>query len=217
MKIHIISIFPESFDSYFSASMMARAKNTGKLEIVTYSLMDFSTLWSKRVDDKAFGMHGQVIAPEPLSKAIEHVFQTIWKKIPVIFMTPRWELLTQEISERYYSEFGEEFLILCGHYEGIDERIIEKYVDYQVCIGEYVLTSGELSAMVLVDILARQIPWVLGNPLSFEEESFSEKLNRQKEYPVYTRPRVFLWMSVPDVLVNGNHGEIEKWKKNNLL
>jgi len=217
MKIHIISIFPESFDSYFGASMMVRAKNMGKLEIRTYSLMDFSDLGSKRVDDKAFGMHGQVIAPEPLAKAIEHVFQTVWKSIPVISMTPRGELLTQEKSEQYVTQFGEEFLILCGHYEGIDERIIEKYVDYQICIGEYILTSGELATMVLIDVLVRQIPGVLGNPLSFEEESFSEKLNRQKEYPVYTRPRIFLWMSVPDVLVSGNHGEIEMWKKNNLL
>gem|GEM_PF-1207374 len=107
-------------------------------------------------------------------------------------MTPRGELLTQEKSEQYVTQFGEEFLILCGHYEGIDERIIEKYVDYQICIGEYILTSGELATMVLIDVLVRQIPGVLGNPLSFEEESFSEKLNRQKEYPVYTRPRIFL-------------------------
>jgi len=217
MKIHIISIFPESFDSYFSASMLERAKNMGKLEIFTYPLMDFSDLGSKRVDDKAFGMHGQVIAPEPLAKAIEHVFQAVWKKIPVIFMTPRGSLLTQETSEQYIQDFWEEFVIICGHYEGIDERIIEKYVDYQICIGEYILTSGELAAMVLIDVLVRHIPGVLGNPLSFEEESFSQKLNRQKEYPVYTRPRVFEWMSVPDVLVSGNHGEIEKWKKNNIL
>jgi len=217
MNVHIISIFPESFDSYFSASMLMRAKNMGRLNCSFYPLMDFSDLGSRRVDDKAFGMHGQVIAPKPLSKAIEHVFSVVGKKIPVVFLSPRWELLTQAKSEEYFSLFWEEFLVICGHYEWIDERIIEKYVDYHICIGEYILTSGELATMVLVDVLVRQIPGVLWNPLSGEEESFSQKLNRQKEYPVYTRPRVFEWMSVPDVLVSGNHAAIEKWKKDNIL
>jgi len=161
-------------------------------------------------------MHGQVISPEPLSKAINHVFKVAGKKIPIIYMSPSWDLLTQERVENYYSDLGDEFMIICGHYEWIDQRIIDLYVDYEVSIGEYVLTSWELASQVLIDALSRHIPWVLGNPLSLEEDSFSKKFDRQKEHSVYTRPEVFEGKSVPKVLLSGNHAEIEKWKQNNL-
>ncbi len=216
MKIHIITIFPESFESYFSSSIMKRAKEDWYLEIMFYKLNNFSQVPTGRVDDKAYGMHGQVLSPEPLSKAIESIFSTIGKKIKVIYMSPSWEILTQEKTEKYMSLLEDEFIIICGHYEGIDQRIIDIYVDYKISIWEYVLTSWEIASMVFIDSLVRQIPWVLGNEESYLEESFSLKLNRQKEYPVYTKPQEFMWKRVPDVLVSGNHKKIDEWKKNNI-
>lgn len=216
MKIHIISIFPESFDSYFSSSILGNALKKGLFEVVFYKLCDYSVRKTKRVDDKSFGMHGQIISPEPLANALEDIFQKTQRKIPVVYMTPSGDLLTQEKSEDYFEILSDEFVIICGHYEGIDQRIIDLYVDYEISIGEYVLSSGELWAMVFIDNLVRLIPEVLGNKQSLEEESFSQKLNRQKEYPQYTKPRIFAWLEVPEVLISGNHKEIEKWKLSHL-
>lgn len=216
MKIHIITIFPESFESYFSSSILKRAIENEKITIYFYKLNDFSTNNFKRVDSKAYGMHGQVLSPEPLSKAIEFIFSKIETKVPVVYMSPSWDLLNQEKLENYYEKLWEEFIIICGHYEWIDQRIIDLYVDYTISIWEYVLTSWELAACVFVDSLSRNIPWVLWNNLSLEEESFSKKFDRQKEYPVYTRPEVFMWKKVPDILLSGDHKKIEEWKLKNL-
>jgi tRNA (guanine37-N1)-methyltransferase len=169
------------------------------------------------VDDKAYWMHGQVISPEPLGNAIEYIFEKVWKKIDIVYMTPSWDLLNQEKVEKYYENFeNKDFIIICGHYEGIDQRIIDLYIDYEISIWEYVLTSWELAAQVLIDALVRHIPWVLWNKNSLEEDSFSKRFNRQKEYPVYTRPENYKWIKIPEVLKLGNHKEIEKWKNNNL-
>lgn len=216
MKIHIISIFPESFESYFSSSIIWKAREKWLFEICFYKLNDFSEKKFKQVDDKAYWMHWQVISPEPLSKAIEYIFKNVWKKIPVIYMSPSWDLLHQEKIEKYY-ELLDEFIIICWHYEGIDERIIEIYEVEKISIWEYVLSSWELAALVFIDSLVRHIPWVLGNSLSLEEDSFSHKLDRQKEYPVYTRPEVFMKYKVPKVLLSWNHKKIEEWKNNNLI
>lgn len=216
MNFHILTIFPESFESYFWSSIMKKAIEKKYFSINLYKLNDFSEKPTKRVDDKAYGMHWQVIAAEVLAKAIEYIFEKVWKKIPVIYMSPSWDLLTQEKVEFFYENFDEDCLIICWHYEGIDERIIDLFVDYKVSIWEYVLSSWELSASVFIDSFVRNIPWVLWNELSLEEESFSKKFDRKKEHPVYTRPKIFRWLSVPEVLFSGNHLEIEKWKKNNL-
>ena len=217
MKIHIITIFPEAFDSYLSSSIIWNAKGKWLFDLYLYKLNDFSDKKFKHVDDKAYGMHGQVISPEPLAKAIEYIFWKVWKKAPVIYMTPSWDLLKQEKIENYYKNLWDEFIIICWHYEWIDKRIIDLYVDYEISIWEYVVSSWELSSMVFLDSLVRLIPWVLWNKQSLEEDSFSIKFDRQKEYPVYTRPEVFNWLKVPPVLLSGNHWEIEKWKKNNLI
>lgn len=216
MKVHIITLFPDSFSSYFSSSIMKRAIEGKLLEVFFYDLWKFAQDTWGRLDDKAYGMHGQVMIPGPLSQAIECIFEHVWKKVPVVYLTPRGKLLDQQWLEEYSKNLLWEFILLCGHYEGIDQRIIDLYVDYEVSIWQYVLTSGELSTMVLLDGMIRLIPWVLWNELSYIEESFSKKLNRQKEYPVYTRPQEFLWLRVPDVLISWHHKEIEKWKMNNL-
>jgi len=216
MKIHIITIFPESFDSYFSSSIIWKARDKGLFELELYKLNDFSSDKFKRVDDKAYWMHGQVISPESLSKSIEYIFDKVWSKIPVIYMSPSWDLLTQEKIENYYETIKWDFIVICGHYEWIDQRIIDLYVDYKISIGEYVLTSWELSASVFLDAFLRHIPWVLWNKTSLEEDSFSKAFGRKKEYPVYTRPEEFMWNNVPEVLLSGNHKKIENWKKDNL-
>lgn len=216
MKVHIISIFPEAFESYFSCSIIWRAKEKWLFDIELYKLNDFSSDKFKRVDSKAYWMHWQVLSPEPLAKSIEFIFEKVWKKIPVIYMSPSWNLLNQEKIEKYYSDLDEQFIIICGHYEWIDKRVIDLYVDYEISIWEYVLSSWELAASVFLDSFVRHIPGVVWNKDSLDEDSFSEKLDRQKEYPVYTRPEEFMWIKVPWILLSGNHGEIEKWKKNNL-
>ncbi len=216
MKIHIITIFPESFSSYFSTSIIWNAIEKKLFEVKFYKLNDFSEKKTKRVDEKAFWTHGQVISPEPLSKAIEHIFEKVWRKIKVVYLSPKWDLLNQEKVEKYFEKLQDDFIIICWHYEWIDQRIINLYVDFEISIWEYVISSGELSAMVFIDSLVRHIPKVLWNIESLEEESFSKKLNRQKEYPAYTKPRIFMGKEVPEVLFSWNHKGIEKWKKDNL-
>lgn len=216
MKIHIITIFPEAFDSYFSSSIMSNAIEKWAVELVFYKLNDFSDKKTKRVDEKAYWMHWQVISPEPLAKAIESIFSKINKKIPVIYMSPKWDLLNQEKIEKYKIDFWEEFIIICWHYEWIDQRVIDLYIDYELSIWEYIISSWELACMVFIDSIVRLEKWVLWNSISFEEESFSTKLNRKKEYPIYTRPEEFMWLKVPEILLSWNHSKIEKWKENNL-
>lgn len=216
MNFHILTIFPESFESYFWSSIMKKALEKKYFSINLYKLNDFSKNPTKRVDDKAYGMHGQVIEAPVLAEAIEFIFKKVWKKIPVIYLTPSWDLLNQEKIEKFYENLEKEVLIICWHYEWIDQRIIDLYVDFCVSIWEYVLSSWELGAMVFIDSFVRNIPGVLGNNLSLEEESFSKKFERKKEHPVYTRPKIFKWLEVPEVLFSWNHKEIEVWKKNNL-
>lgn len=216
MKIHIITIFPKSFESYFSSSIMKNAIDKWLFSINLYKLNDFSDDKFKRVDDKAYWMHGQVISPEPLSKAIEFIFEKVWKKIPVIYLSPRGVLLNQEKVEYFYDLFKEEVIFICWHYEWIDQRIIDIYVNYHISIWDYVISTWELATMVFIDSLVRNIPWVLWNEKSLLEDSFSEKLNRQKEYPIYTKPWYFMWLEVPDVLLSWDHKKIEEWKNDNL-
>jgi len=217
MKFHIITIFPESFDCFFKTSIIWRANKKWLFDFEIYKLNDFSNNKTKRVDDKAYWMHGQVISPEPLDKAINYIFDKVWKKIPVYYMSPKWEILTQVRVEKFYKKLkNNEFIIICWHYEWIDKRIIDLYVTQEISIWKYVLSSWELATQVFLDALIRHIPWVLGNSQSLQEDSFSKKLYRKKEYPVYTKPKEFRWLKVPDLLLSGNHKKIEDWKFNNL-
>ncbi|MCP4522776.1 MAG: tRNA (guanosine(37)-N1)-methyltransferase TrmD [Candidatus Gracilibacteria bacterium] len=217
MKFHIVTIFPEAFDSYFSSSILGRALEKKLFGVEFYKLNDFSTKRFGHVDDNAYGMHGQVISPEPLAKALDSILEQTGTDTPVVYLTPGGELLQQKKIESCVENWkNSDVIFICGHYEGIDQRIRDIYVTHEFSIGEYVLSSGELSAMVFIDSLVRHIPEVLGNPESLIEESFSEKLERKKEYPVYTRPKIFRGKEVPEILTSGNHAKIEKWKYNNL-
>lgn len=212
MKIDIITIFPEMFEKIFEFGIPAQAIKTGVLNINIINLRDFTDKSYKQVDDRPFGGGvGMVLMPEPLSKAIESV-KTDRSK--VINLTPSGEVLSQNVSEKL-SEL-EHVIIICGRYEGIDQRIIDLYVDYEISIGDYVLSGAEIPAMVLVDSISRLIPGAIKNEEFNESESFSDPDDRTKlDYPVYTRPAEFRGRKIPDVLLSGNHKEIENWREAN--
>lgn len=212
LRIDIISLFPESFESVFSSSILARAQKLKKVQIKLHQLRDFAKNKWQKVDDKPFGGGaGMVMACQPLFDAVKKIKGRSKKDIPVIYFSPRGDKLDQPMVENFAKNL-ERVILVCGHYEGVDQRFIDALVDQEISIGDYVLTGGELPAMVFVDAVVRLIPGVVGKNESVEEESFSKKLNRKKEYPHYTRPEDYKGMKVPNVLLTGNHGEIHKWR-----
>jgi tRNA (guanine37-N1)-methyltransferase len=205
MKIDILTLFPEMFCSPFSASMLGRARDKKLVEINTINIRDYAHDKHRQVDDYPYGGGaGMVMKADVLSRAIEDVRG---KAARVVYMSPQGQPLTQTGVARLSRE--EHLLIVCGHYEGIDERVMS-LVDEEISIGDYVLTGGEIPAMVLVDAVARLIPGVLGDCVSAQEESFHAGL---LEYPHYTRPAVFNDQAVPGVLLSGHHENIRRWRK----
>lgn len=205
MKIKVATIFPEMF-SVTDVGILGRAKQKGLVEIETVNIRDYSSDRHKKTDDAPFGGGaGMVMTPQPLHDAICAADGE--RKALRIYMSPRGKTLDQHTVERLAS--CDEILIVCGSYEGIDERIISLDIDEEISIGDYVLTGGELPALVLINAVSRYVDGVLGSSESTSEESFSNGL---LEYPQYTRPQVFEGLSVPDVLIGGNHAEIDKWR-----
>lgn len=217
MKFNIITIFPEMFDSYFGNSIIKRAQNDHKIEIKIHNLRDWTQDKHKTVDDTPYGGGaGMLMKIEPLYRAIMDVVgPKKSSKHKIVLLSARGRKWNQQIVEEY-SEL-DEVTMICGRYEGVDERILN-FIDEEISIGDYVLTGGELGSMVVIDSVARLLPGVLGNSESAISESHS--VPGQIEYPQYTRPEVFeadgKKYKVPDILLSGNHGEIEKWKKRNL-
>jgi tRNA (guanine37-N1)-methyltransferase len=213
MRIQIITLFPEMFEGIFNSSMLWKAQKEDLVEYSLINLRDFGIGPRKVVDDIPYGGgDGMVLKPEPLFEAVEHAKE----KEPdaqVLLMTPRGDMFKQEMA-REFAATDAGLIIICGRYEGYDERITSM-VDMQVSIGEYVLTGGELPAMVIVDAVTRLIPGVLGGETSAELESYSN--GEIREHPHYTRPEQFRGLSVPEVLLSGNHKEIENWRKENEL
>ncbi|MBE5757730.1 MAG: tRNA (guanosine(37)-N1)-methyltransferase TrmD [Clostridiales bacterium] len=205
MKIDILTLFPEMF-APLKESILGRAMEKDLFTLNLINIRDFSLDKHKKVDDYPFGGgDGMLMTPQPLYDAIMSVKKD---NSYVVYMSPKGSVLNQTKVKKMASEI-EHLIVVCGHYEGIDERVIELCVDEQISIGDYVLTGGELPAMVLVDSILRYIPNVLHSDTSVVDESFSSNL---LEYPQYTRPREFMGLTVPEVLLNGNHKEIEKWK-----
>lgn len=205
MRIDILTLFPEMFE-VLKSSIIGRALANELFELNLINIRDFSLDKHKKTDDYVFGGgDGMLMTPQPLYDAIMNVKKD---NSYVVYMSPKGTVLNQN-KVKSMAKNIEHLIIICGHYEGIDERIIKLCVDEQISIGDYVLTGGELPAMVLVDAISRYIPKVLHSDTSVEDESFSENL---LEHPQYTRPREFMGLSVPEVLINGNHKEIEKWK-----
>jgi tRNA (guanine37-N1)-methyltransferase len=192
---------------------MKRAQEKGLFQYFVHNLTDWTVRNTRRVDDRPYGgWPGTIITIEPLTRAIRDI-RKAHGDLPIIVTSPRGNTLIQETVEKLALDRG--YIIICGHYEGIDERVFELFNVIHISIGEYVLSSGELASLVLIDAMVRLIPWVV-NADSLEEESFSSGLERQKEYPQYSRPEVFEERGVPKVLLSGNLKAIEDWKKNIL-
>jgi tRNA (guanine37-N1)-methyltransferase len=205
MRIDVLTLFPAMLDGFLSESMLGRAQEAKLLEIKVHNLRDWATDKHRTTDDRPFGGGaGMVLKCEPVFAAIEQVQTPGCRRIYLTpDGTPLSPALAKELSEQQH------LVLLSGHYEGIDQRIREKTIDQEISIGDYVLTNGTLAAAVVIDALARFIPGVLGEEKSLTTESFTSKL---LDFPQYTRPAVYRGMSVPEVLLSGNHGEIEKWR-----
>ncbi len=209
MDVDILSLFPSYFRGPFDVSMLMRARENGLLNIRHVDIRDFAEN-RRRVDDRPFGGGpGMVLCPEPVAKAIQSVRRHGSR---VIYLSPQGSLLTAKKCQELAKE--EHLVLLCGHYEGIDERVLAKYVDEEISIGDYVLTSGCAAAIVLVDAVSRFIPGVIGHPDAAFEDSFQEGIF---DGPHYTRPEVFEGMEVPAVLREGHHAEIRKFRKQKAI
>lgn len=214
MIIDIISIFPKMFDFVLSESIIKRAQQKGKVKINIHNLRDYTLDKHKKVDDRPFGGgSGMVMTPEPVFRAVERLKRKAGNsKIKTILLGPQGRAFNQKTAKRLLK--NKHLILICGHYEGLDERIKQSLVDEEISIGDYILSGGELPAMVLVDTIVRLIPGVLGNKNSLNCESFEGNL---LEYPQYTRPADFKGMKVPAVLLSGDHRKIEVWRKKEAL
>ena len=211
MKIQIITLFPEMFDGVLNNSMMWKAQNQNAVEFSIIDLRQFGIGPRKQVDDTPYGGgDGMLLKPEPLFAALE-LAKNNSPEAKVIAMSPSKTVWSQQMASEYATS-AQDLIILCGRYEGFDERIFEM-VDERISIGKYVLTGGELPAMVVIDSMVRLLPGVLGGEQSAEIESYSNGDNL--EFPQYTRPAEFRGIKVPDVLLSGNHAEIDKWRAKN--
>jgi tRNA (guanine37-N1)-methyltransferase len=211
MKISVITLFPEMFDKVFNQSMLWKAQDKKLVEFELIDLRQFGLGPRHQVDDTPYGGgDGMLLKPEPIFAAVEDA-KTRNPDAKVVLMTPKGKIWDQARATELANS-GDNYIFICPHYEGYDERILT-LVDYQVSIGKFILTGGELPAMTVIDSIVRLIPGVLGGETSAEIESFSDGDNY--EYPKYTRPAEFRGMKVPEVLLNGNHGEIAKWRAEN--
>ena len=208
MRIDILTLFPDMFKAVTETSDFGRAVQTGILDVRTHDIRDYTLDKHRHTDDYPFGGGaGMVMTPQPLFDAFDAVIGDAEKKPRCIYMSPQGRTLTHDKAAELSAE--ERIIILCGHYEGVDQRVIDTYIDEEISIGDYVLTGGELPAMVLMDCISRFIPGVLGKSESAQDESFSNGL---LEYPQYTRPAEFRGQKVPDVLLSGNHAMIDEWR-----
>ena len=213
MKIELLTIFPEMFESFLSASIIGRAREAGLLDIHATDIRPYSQNKHKNTDDYPFGGGaGMLMLAQPIADAMKAVTRPPFQG-KRIYMSPRGVPLTQALAQQLSQE--EQLVILCGHYEGVDQRVLDKYIDMEISVGDYVLTGGETAAMVLIDCVSRLVPGVLGSAESAGDESFSN--DGLLEYPQYTRPRVFEDMEVPEVLLNGDHKKISQWRREQAL
>lgn len=207
LQFDVLTIFPEIIRDAVSYGLLGRACQNGLIAVHTHNLRDFSDDKHRRVDDVPYGGGpGMVLKPDPVVKGIEAA--TLREgRVKRIMLSPRGNVLSQEKVKAYTAE--NQLILVCGRYEGVDERSLA-YVDEEISIGDYILAGGEFAALVIIDAVSRLVPGVVGDQASLEQESLKNGL---LEYPQYTRPRVFRGMEVPEVLLTGNHGEIEKWRR----
>lgn len=209
MNFHVLTLFPEMILQGLNTSITGRAIDSGYISLEAVNIRDFAENKHNRVDDYPYGGGaGMVMQAGPVCKAFESVAGSMEKKPRVIYLTPQGSVFTQAMAKELAGE--EELVFLCGHYEGIDERVLEEIVTDPVSIGDYVLTGGELPAMVMIDAISRLVPGVLSNEESAQFESFQDNL---LEYPQYTRPAVWREKEVPPILLSGHHQNVEKWRR----
>jgi len=212
MKFNIITIFPDIFDSYFNESIIKRAQENGLIKIDIHNLRDYTEDKHKTVDDKPYGGGvGMIFKVEPIWKCVEAIKESRIKnqESRVILLSAKGKKFNQKMAEKFSKL--DEMILICGRYEGVDERVAKHIADEEISIGDYVLTGGEIPAMIIVDAVSRLIPGVLGKEESLRQESFSKK--DYLEYPQYTRPDDFMGWKVPKTLLSGHHKKIEEWKE----
>lgn len=214
MRIDIITLFPEMFTPVLGDSIIGRAQKSGALEIHCHQLRNFAFDKHRRVDDTPYGGgNGMLMKAEPIALCFESICEEIGKRPYFVYMSPQGKTLTQQRLKQIADDM-ENVCILCGHYEGVDQRLLDEFIDEEISIGDYVLTGGELPAMVFTDALSRMVPGVLSNNECFTEESH---FNGLLEHPQYTKPSEWRGKEVPPVLLSGHHANIEKWKKEKSL
>ena len=215
MRIDIMTLFPEYCDFILGESIIGRARKAGAIEVKCHNIRDYSKDKHRRVDDTPYGGgKGMLMAAPPVYDCYSAVMaENEGRRSRVIYLSPQGKVLTQDIAKRLASEY-DNLILLCGHYEGIDTRVIDEIVDEEISVGDYVLTGGELPACILADCVCRLCPGVLSDSECFEKESHSVGL---LEYPHYTSPYEFLGVKVPDVLISGHHGNIDKWRYEEAL
>lgn len=213
MRIDILTLFPEMFTGPFDCSIVKRARERGLVNIVIRNIRDFAHDKHRTVDDYPYGGgSGMILKPEPIYEAIQAIKSTADTLVTVVLLTPQGRLFNQEVAQELSGK--SHLILICGHYGGVDERVPENLVDDELSIGDYVLSGGEMAAIVVVDAVVRLIPGVVGSEASVKSDSHSSGL---LEYPQYTRPEVFQGWSVPAVLLSGNHSKIADWRRKQAL
>ena len=213
VHIDVVTIFPEFFASPLDSSILARAQQSGAVDIAIHNLRDYTDDRHRVVDDYPYGGGaGMVMKPEPLGRAVEELLTHAPPETPVILLTPQGRLFNQAEAKRLAAQ--PHLIVICGHYEGVDERVRDVVVTEELSVGDYVLTGGEPAALVVIDAVTRLLPGVLGNPDSVDSESFAGGL---LEYPHYTRPARWREMDVPEVLLSGHHENIRRWRRKEAL
>jgi tRNA (guanine37-N1)-methyltransferase len=213
MQFEVFTLLPEVFPPYLESSILQRARQRGLIDVRIYNIRDYTHDRHHTTDDTPYGGGGgMVMKPEPVFEAVEAVLGPPPIPIPVILLTPQGRVFTQRAAEEFSRH--ERIALLCGRYEGVDERIREHLVTDELSIGDYVLTGGELPALLVIDAVSRLIPGVLGDPTGAEDDSHSMGL---LEYPHYTKPAEFRGWKVPEILLSGDHGKIEKWRREQAL
>jgi tRNA (guanine37-N1)-methyltransferase len=213
MRIDLLTLFPEMCEAVMSESIIGRARRKGAVQICCHQIRDYAYDRHKRVDDSPFGGGmGMLLKAEPIALCMEDVIQHLGCKPHTVFLSPEGKTLTQQRVRELSNLNG--LMLLCGHYEGVDERVLEAYVDEEVSIGDYVVTGGELPALVLVDAVCRMVPGVLADDECFQMESHYGSL---LEYPQYTRPAVWRGHETPQVLLSGDHAKVKRWRRQQSL
>jgi tRNA (guanine37-N1)-methyltransferase len=209
MRIDILTLFPEMCEAFLGASIIGRARKKGIITIRCHQIRDYANDKHRRVDDTPYGGgKGMIMLAEPIARCFESICQEVGGQPTFVYMSPKGDVLNQE-KVKVFSSLGS-LAILCGHYEGVDERLIKTFVDYQVSIGDYVVSGGEMPAAILADSVSRLIPGVLSSKECFEDESH---FNGVLEYPQYTKPAIWRGVHVPSVLLNGHHSNINEWRR----